>query len=84
MMASSVSTAYKGQLCPIEAKALGLLEAAVKPGKFLTYKEAVGELQRLRVDRKTAMRVLALFARKGILKASLGHGVKLNGRGEEE
>jgi hypothetical protein len=64
-------------LCPLEQKALELLMEASKNGKILRYNEAVEELAKLRVDRKTALRLLADFSRKGLLKQSCGHGVKI-------
>ena len=61
----------------VALKALHLLEEASKPGKLLPYNEATGTLSRLRLDRKTALKLLSELAELGLVEQSCGHGIKI-------
>jgi hypothetical protein len=78
-VADSTVIAHKRFACPLEERAYELLAEvqAEKGGKFIKYNEAASALVRLRVDKKTTMKLLALFSRQGIIKQSCGNGVKL-------
>lgn len=76
LMANSAELAIK--MCPLEKRALELItEAAPSGNQFLAYNDATSALVKLRIDRKTALKLLSLFTEKGLLEASCGHGIRL-------